>query len=70
VETAPEEMLARWDLSGGVLVREVEPDSRRGVPGLCAGDVITMVGSTPVRSAEAFRASSGTSRPAIPCPCA
>jgi serine protease Do len=54
VETAPEEMLARWDLSGGVLVREVDPDSPAGSAGLRAGDIITMVGSTPVRNAEAF----------------
>lgn len=55
VETAPDEMLARWDLSGGVLVRSVDPDSAAGSAGLQTGDVITMVGSTPVRNAEAFR---------------
>ena len=55
VETASAEMLARWDLSGGALVRTVDPDSPAGRAGLVAGDVITMVGSTPVRTAEAFR---------------
>jgi serine protease Do len=55
IETAPEEMLSRWDLSGGVLVREVDEDSPAGRAGLMPGDVITMVGSTPVRSVEAFR---------------
>jgi serine protease Do len=48
-------MLSRWDLSGGVLVRDVDEDSPAGRAGLMPGDVITMVGSTPVRSAEAFR---------------
>jgi serine protease Do len=55
IETAPDEMLARWELSGGVLVRDVDEDSPAGRAGLMAGDVITMVGSTPVRSVEAFR---------------
>lgn len=54
VETAPEEMLSRWELSGGVLVRAVEEDSAAGRAGLMAGDIITMIGSTPVRSAKAF----------------
>lgn len=54
IETAPEEMLSRWELSGGVLVRAVEEDSPAGRAGLMNGDVITMVGSSPVRSADAF----------------
>jgi serine protease Do len=55
VEEAPEEMLTRWDLAGGVLVRSVEPDSPADEAGLMAGDVITAVGATPVRSLDAFR---------------
>jgi serine protease Do len=55
IETAPEEMLDRWELSGGVLVRSVEEESPAGRAGLVSGDVITMVGSTPVRSEAAFR---------------
>ncbi len=55
VEEAPGEMLSRWDLAGGVLVRSVEADSPADDAGLMPGDVITAVGSTPVRSIEEFR---------------
>lgn len=55
VEEAPEEMLSRWDLAGGVLVRSVEPESPAEEAGLMPGDVITAVGSTPVRSMDTFR---------------
>lgn len=55
VEEAPEEMLSRWDLAGGVVVRSVEPESPAEEAGLMPGDVITAVGSTPVRSMDAFR---------------
>ena len=36
-------------------MRSVEPDSAADDAGLVAGDVITAVGSTPVRSLDAFR---------------
>ena len=52
IEDAPEEMLSRFDLSGGVLVRSVEPGSPADEAGLMPGDVITAVGSEPVRSTE------------------
>ena len=55
VEEAPEDMLSRWDLGGGVLVRSVQPGSPADRAGLLPGDVITAVGSTPTRSVEAFR---------------
>ncbi|WOJ93915.1 Do family serine endopeptidase [Congregibacter variabilis] len=55
VEEAPEEMLSRWDLAGGVVVRSVEPESPADEAGLMPGDVITAVGSTPVRSMDTFR---------------
>jgi serine protease Do len=55
VEEAPEEMLSRWDLPGGVLVRDVKPGSAADDAGLMPGDVITAVGATPVRSLEAFQ---------------
>ncbi|MDP5053748.1 MAG: PDZ domain-containing protein, partial [Congregibacter sp.] len=54
VEEAPEEMLSRWDLAGGVVVRSVQPGSPADEAGLMPGDVITAVGSTPVRSLDAF----------------
>lgn len=55
VEEAPEEMLTRWELSGGVVIRSVEPDSPADEAGLLVGDVITAVGSAPVRSLTAFQ---------------
>ena len=55
VEEAPDDMLSRWDLSGGVLVRGVQPDSPADDGGLRPGDVITAVGSTPIRSVEDFQ---------------
>ena len=54
VEEAPQEMLSRWDLSGGVLVRSVRDDSPAERAGVRPGDIITMVGSRPVRNLEAF----------------
>ena len=55
VEEAPDDMLSRWDLSGGVLVRGVQPDSPADDGGLRPGDVITAVGSTPIRSVGDFQ---------------
>jgi serine protease Do len=54
VEEAPEEALARFDLDGGVRVRSVEPGSPADRAGLQPGDIITAVGSAPVRSVEAL----------------
>ena len=68
VETAPSEALERWGISGGVLVREVVRGSVAADAGLAPGDVITLIGSTPVNSVEAFeravdKLSSGASVP-------
>jgi serine protease Do len=54
VEEAPGEMLERWGISGGVLVREVVPGSAGAEAGIVPGDVITLIGSTPVKSASAY----------------
>ena len=54
VDEVPDEMLDRFELEGGVLVRGVQPDSPADRAGLQQGDVITAVGSTPVRSVEAL----------------
>ncbi|MEE4110741.1 MAG: DegQ family serine endoprotease [Halieaceae bacterium] len=54
VEEAPDDMLDRWELDGGVLVRSVQPGSPADRAGLMPGDVITAVGSKPVRSLDAF----------------
>jgi serine protease Do len=54
VSEPPEDMLERWGISGGVLVRDVAPDSVAADAGVIAGDVITMIGSTPVKSVAAL----------------
>ncbi len=54
VAETPQEVLERWGLSGGVQVREVVPDSAAADAGVQAGDIITLVGSTPVKSISAF----------------
>jgi serine protease Do len=56
VETAPAEILERLGINGGVVVREVLPDSVAANAGLLPGDVITLIGSTPIKSAEAYEA--------------
>ena len=54
VAEAGEETLERWGLSGGVLVREVVAGSPAADAGVRSGDVITLVGSTPVKNVEGF----------------
>jgi serine protease Do len=54
VSEASEEALDRWSLSGGVVVREVQPGSPAADAGVLPGDIITLVGSKPVKSLEAF----------------
>jgi len=55
VESADQSVLERWGLSGGVVVREVIPGSPAAEAGVQPGDVITLIGSTAVNSAESFR---------------
>ncbi|MBP6682040.1 MAG: Do family serine endopeptidase [Halioglobus sp.] len=54
VETAPADALERLGINGGVLVRAVIPDSVAATAGVLPGDVITLVGSSPIKSAEAY----------------
>ena len=54
VEAAKAEMLERMGINGGVLVREVVPESVAASAGILPGDVITLIGSSPVKSPEAF----------------
>jgi serine protease Do len=54
VEAAGPEVLERWGISGGVMVREVIPSSPAANAGIMAGDVITLIDSKPVKSAETF----------------
>ena len=56
VETAKPETLERWGISGGVVVNEVIPDSVAASAGILPGDVITLLGSSPVQSKDAFEA--------------
>ncbi|MEP4146336.1 MAG: Do family serine endopeptidase [Halioglobus sp.] len=54
IEEAPQEVLERSGLAGGVLVREVVPGSVAAQAGVMHGDIITLIGSTPVKSVAAF----------------
>ena len=54
VDTAKPETLERWGINGGVAVREVVPESVAAAAGIVPGDVITLIGSTPVKSKEDF----------------
>jgi serine protease Do len=56
VETASADILERLGINGGVVVREVLPDSVAADAGVLPGDVITLLGSTPIKSAEAYEA--------------
>ncbi|MFK8048257.1 MAG: Do family serine endopeptidase [Halioglobus sp.] len=55
VEAAPSEILDRWGINGGVIVREVVAGSIAGEAGVIAGDVITLLGSSPIKSERAFK---------------
>jgi serine protease Do len=54
IETAKPETLERWGINGGVVVNEVIPNSVAAEAGIMPGDVITLLGSTPVQTSEAF----------------
>ncbi|MBP6700197.1 MAG: Do family serine endopeptidase [Halioglobus sp.] len=56
VETAPADALERLGISGGVVVRDVVPDSVAANSGVLPGDVITLLGSSPIKSVEAYEA--------------
>ena len=56
VETAPPETLERLGINGGVVVREVLPDSVAADAGVVPGDIITLIGSSPIKSAQAYEA--------------
>jgi serine protease Do len=59
VETAPPEALQRFGISGGVVVRQVAPDSVAAESGIVAGDVITLLGSTPTKDVDSFQRAVG-----------
>jgi len=54
VEAATPEMLERYGINGGVVVREVLPDSVGADAGVLPGDIITLVGSSPIKSVAAY----------------
>nr|WP_197911860.1 DegQ family serine endoprotease [Kineobactrum salinum] len=59
VENASPEALERFGISGGVVVRQVNPDSVAAEAGVVAGDVITLIGSTPIKDVAAFERAVG-----------
>lgn len=54
VEEAGAEALERFGIAGGVLVKQVSPGSVAADAGVLPGDVITMLGSSPVKDVAAF----------------
>ncbi|MCX2981846.1 DegQ family serine endoprotease [Halieaceae bacterium IMCC14734] len=48
------ELQTRWGISGGVVVAAMESGGAGERAGIQAGDVITLVGSTPINSVQAF----------------
>jgi serine protease Do len=59
VENASPEALERFGIAGGVVVRQVSPGSVAAEAGVVAGDVITLIGSTPVKDMAAFERAVG-----------
>jgi serine protease Do len=54
VETAAADVLERFGINGGVVVRELLPDSVASEAGVLPGDIITLIGSSPIKSVEAY----------------
>ena len=52
--TSPGHVFPLKAREGGVLVRAVIPDSVAATAGVLPGDVITLLGSTPIKSVEAY----------------
>jgi serine protease Do len=54
VETLPAESLERFGINGGVVVRDITPGSVAAQAGIRVGDVITLIDTSPIKSADAF----------------
>ena len=54
VESLPPENMERFGINGGVVVRDVTPDSVAADAGIRVGDVITLIDTSPIKSTESF----------------
>jgi serine protease Do len=54
VEAATPDVLERWGINGGVLVREVVTGSVASEAGVMSGDMITLVGNSPIKTVDAY----------------
>jgi serine protease Do len=54
VEAVSPEALERSGINGGVVVREVVPSSIAAEAGVLPGDIVTLVGSSPIKSTKAY----------------
>jgi serine protease Do len=54
VEAVSPEALERSGINGGVVVREVVPSSVAAEAGVLPGDIVTLVGSSPIKSTKAY----------------
>ena len=54
IEVVPQDLLERLGISGGVVVRKVVSGSAAAEAGIVPGDVITLIGSSPVNSEASF----------------
>lgn len=54
VGPVPAEDLEEYGINGGVVVRQVAPGSAAAAAGIRAGDIITLVDNTPIKSVSAF----------------
>ncbi len=54
VESLPPENLERFGINGGVVVRDVTPDSVAAEAGIRVGDVITLIDTSPIKSTAVF----------------
>ncbi|MFV0477274.1 MAG: DegQ family serine endoprotease [Parahaliea sp.] len=68
VEPAGADLLERLGINGGVQVKQVKPGSAADEAGIAQGDVITLIGSSPVTSVEAFDKAVGKLKSGVSVP--